>query len=131
MTRAQEIKVDWKDEFVSVEHMLLAVLDDTKFGTQLLKEASLDKPRLEAAIKEIRGSNRVTDQVCLSTYVYSYSVHSSLNLFTAIQDTSSAIKPCYLEVLSGRSGVAVSMFGCCLHSTCTYTGSDCGIEPGW
>ena len=63
VTRAQEIKADWKDEFVSVEHMLLAFLDDAKFGTNLLKGASLDKAKIEAAVKEIRGSNRVTDQV--------------------------------------------------------------------
>ena len=63
VTRAQDIKADWKDEFVSVEHMLLAFLDDAKFGTNLLKGANLDKTKLEAAVKEIRGSNRVTDQV--------------------------------------------------------------------
>ncbi len=64
VTRAQEVKADWRDEFVSVEHMLLAFVDDTKFGTQLLKDANLDKAKIEAAVKEIRGSNRVTDQVC-------------------------------------------------------------------
>lgn len=63
VTRAQEVKADWRDEFVSVEHMLLAFVDDTKFGTQLLKDANLDKTKIEAAVKEIRGSNRVTDQV--------------------------------------------------------------------
>lgn len=65
VTRAQDIKADWKDEFVSVEHMLLAFLDDAKFGTNLLKGANLDKAKLEAAVKEIRGSNRVTDQVAV------------------------------------------------------------------
>ena len=63
VTRAQEVKADWRDEFVSVEHMLLAFVDDTKFGTELLKGANLDKAKLEEAVKEIRGSNRVTDQV--------------------------------------------------------------------
>lgn len=66
VTRAQDIKADWRDEFVSVEHMLLAFLDDAKFGTNLLKGANLDKAKLEAAVKEIRGSNRVTDQVGLT-----------------------------------------------------------------
>ena len=63
VTRAQEIKANWRDEFVSVEHMLLAFFDDAKFGTGLLKDAGLDKPKIESAVKEIRGSNRVTDQV--------------------------------------------------------------------
>ena len=72
VSRAQEIKADWKDEYVSVEHMLLAFLDDAKFGTKLLKDANLDKAKLDAAIKEIRGSNRVTDQVlCSSPFVRS------------------------------------------------------------
>ena len=66
VSRAQEIKAEWKDEYVSVEHMLLAFLDDAKFGTKLLKDANLDKAKLDAAIKEIRGSNRVTDQVLSS-----------------------------------------------------------------
>ena len=63
VTRAQDIKADWKDDFVSVEHMVLAFVDDTKFGAKLLKDANLDKAKLEAAIKEIRGNNKVTDQV--------------------------------------------------------------------
>lgn len=67
VTRAQDIKADWKDEFVSVEHMLLAFLDDAKFGTNLLKGANLDRAKLEAAVKEVRGSNRVTDQVCCAS----------------------------------------------------------------
>ena len=68
VTRAQEVKSEWRDEFVSVEHMLLAFVDDTKFGTQLLKDANLDKAKIEAAVKDIRGSNRVTDQVTHSLY---------------------------------------------------------------
>lgn len=65
VTRAQEIKADWKDEFVSVEHMLLAFVDDTKFGKDVVfnKSSDLDRAKLEAAVKDIRGTNRVTDQV--------------------------------------------------------------------
>lgn len=65
VTRAQEIKADWKDEFVSVEHMLLAFVDDTKFGKDVIfnKSSDLDRAKLEAAVKDIRGTNRVTDQV--------------------------------------------------------------------
>lgn len=65
VTRAQECKADWKDEFVSVEHMLLAFVDDTRFGQEVIfnKSSDLTKAKLESAIKEIRGTNRVTDQV--------------------------------------------------------------------
>ena len=64
VTRSQEFKSDWKDEFVSVEHLLLALAEDQRFGQNLLKSANLDKKALEKAIKDVRGSNRVTDQVC-------------------------------------------------------------------
>ena len=62
VSRAQEQRTQWKDSHVSVEHLVLAFLDDTRFGAQLLKNAGLDLATLSKAIKEIRGSNRVTDQ---------------------------------------------------------------------
>ncbi len=67
VTRSQDFKTEWKDEFVSVEHLLLALAEDQRFGQNLLKSANLDKKSLEKAIKDVRGSNRVTDQVCLLT----------------------------------------------------------------
>ena len=66
VTKAMELKVKWKDEFVSVEHLVLAFLDDMRFGQNLLKDERLDAAKLEKAIKDIRGSNRVTDQVSLA-----------------------------------------------------------------
>jgi len=63
VTRAQTIKEQWKDKFVSVEHLVLAYLDDARFGQRILKEEGLDYDRLANAIKEVRGSNAVTDQV--------------------------------------------------------------------
>lgn len=70
VTRAQEVKADWKDEYVSVEHMLLAFVDDTKFGREVIfnKSSDLDRAKLEAAVKDIRGTNRVTDQVSRAVY---------------------------------------------------------------
>ena len=112
VTRAQEIKADWQDEFVSVEHMLLAFLDDTKFGTQLLKDVNLDKAKLEAAIKEIRGSNRVTDQVCSFTHITCCTYHmlaqwKAMASYTHIMCTvychSKLYIPCSL--VKGRSTV--------------------------
>ena len=65
VTRAQEVKAEWRDEFVSIEHLLLAFVDDTKFGQEAIfnKSSDLDRAKLEAAVKDIRGTNRVTDQV--------------------------------------------------------------------
>ena len=63
VTRAQELKTEWKDKYVSVEHLVLGFLEDMRFGHKLLQGEQLDAKKLEKAIKEIRGSNRVTDQV--------------------------------------------------------------------
>ncbi|KAK9844153.1 hypothetical protein WJX81_006180 [Elliptochloris bilobata] len=62
ITAAEAVKAKWGDDFVSVEHMVLAFEDDARFGRQLLREEGLDTPKLEEAIKAIRGGNRVTDQ---------------------------------------------------------------------
>ena len=64
VTRSQDFKTQWKDEFVSVEHLLLALAEDQRFGQNLLKSAGMTSKNLEKVIKEVRGSNRVTDQVC-------------------------------------------------------------------
>ncbi|MBX7131865.1 MAG: ATP-dependent chaperone ClpB [Fimbriimonadaceae bacterium] len=50
-----------KDDYVSTEHMLLAILDDKGAAGRLLKAAGVTKDSLEAAIDDIRGGRRVTD----------------------------------------------------------------------
>ena len=77
VTRAQEFKSKWKDEFVSVEHLLQALAEDQRFGQNLLKNANIDMKGLEMAIKDVRGSNRVTDQVGRTAYKL---VHSLLRI---------------------------------------------------
>ena len=52
--RAQEVKAGMKDEFVSVEHLLSAFVDDARFGQRLLEDANLTRSKLEAAVKEAR-----------------------------------------------------------------------------
>ncbi|MFC0542608.1 ATP-dependent chaperone ClpB [Kutzneria chonburiensis] len=48
-----------KDSYVSVEHLLLALLDDGPAG-RLLADAGLTRDRFLAALTEIRGNQRVT-----------------------------------------------------------------------
>ena len=62
ITAAEAVKAKWGDDFVSVEHMVLAFEDDARFGRQLLRNEGLDSAKLDEAIKAIRGGNRVTDQ---------------------------------------------------------------------
>ncbi len=51
-----------KDEFISVEHFLLAVADSKSTAGDLLRNDGVTKQALEQALKEVRGSQRVTDQ---------------------------------------------------------------------
>jgi ATP-dependent Clp protease ATP-binding subunit ClpB len=49
------------DEYVSTEHLLLAMLDDGAFTGQQLKRAGLTRDRVLEALRDIRGNQRVTD----------------------------------------------------------------------
>jgi ATP-dependent Clp protease ATP-binding subunit ClpB len=51
-----------KDEYVSVEHLLLAMLPDRGPVGSALKDAGLTKSRVLSALQEVRGSTRVTNQ---------------------------------------------------------------------
>lgn len=58
MLRSTASLPTFKDEFVSVEHLLLALLQGTDHAAKLLKDAGLTEKGLIAAIKELRkGSN--------------------------------------------------------------------------
>ncbi|HEX6262130.1 MAG TPA: ATP-dependent chaperone ClpB [Actinomycetota bacterium] len=50
------------DEYVSTEHLLLAMLGDQGPLGELLRELGLDRDRLLAALAEVRGRQRVTDE---------------------------------------------------------------------
>ena len=51
-----------QDEYISLEHILLATLRKGKEAARLLREAGADADRLLLALKELRGNQRVTDQ---------------------------------------------------------------------
>ena len=51
-----------KDEYVSTEHILMAVSADSGPAGRILKKSGLTRERLLGSLKEIRGSQRVTDQ---------------------------------------------------------------------
>jgi ATP-dependent Clp protease ATP-binding subunit ClpB len=59
-----------KDEYVSVEHVLLAMLDsgnDTNVG-RLLREHGLERDRLLEILTEVRGAQRVTSATPEGSY---------------------------------------------------------------
>src|SRR5262245_53955334 len=57
-----------KDEYVSVEHLLLAMTDDTGAAGKTLKEFGVSRDRLLKALQEVRGNQRVTTQNPEETY---------------------------------------------------------------
>ncbi|GIU75441.1 MAG: chaperone protein ClpB 1 [Bryobacteraceae bacterium] len=57
-----------KDDFISVEHLLLALQQGDGLAGQLFRENGVTRERLEQAIREVRGSQRVTTQNPEATY---------------------------------------------------------------
>ncbi len=50
------------DEFISIEHIMLSLVDKAVDAAQLIKAFGIKKDTLLTALKDIRGSQRVTDQ---------------------------------------------------------------------
>ena len=59
---ADDAREALKDDYLSVEHFLLGSLKGDSPAGKLLKEAGLDEKKAKAAIDEIRGSQKVTDE---------------------------------------------------------------------
>jgi len=62
LDRAQEEAKTFKDDYVSVEHILLAMITGSGAESKLLKGAGLDREKIMKALTEVRGNQRVTDQ---------------------------------------------------------------------
>ena len=59
---ADKVRGKMGDDFLSVEHFLLGSLDADSPAGKMLKGAGLDRGKVDAALKDIRGSQKVTDQ---------------------------------------------------------------------
>ncbi|MDQ6932256.1 MAG: ATP-dependent chaperone ClpB [Candidatus Eremiobacteraeota bacterium] len=57
-----------QDDYVSVEHLLLALVASSGPGGQVLKNAGLSRDRLLTALRAVRGNQRVTTQNPEGTY---------------------------------------------------------------
>lgn len=60
LLRAKESARDLKDDYVSVEHLFLAMVDERGAAGSLLRERGLNRERVLVALKKIRGHQRVT-----------------------------------------------------------------------
>ncbi|CAM4279312.1 ATP-dependent Clp protease ATP-binding subunit ClpB [Pedobacter westerhofensis] len=68
LQKAQSYLKEFKDEFVSVEHVLLGLLAVNDNTAKLLKDQGVTEKDLKKAIAALRGDNRVTDQNAEATY---------------------------------------------------------------
>ncbi len=69
--KADEWKIEWEDDFLSIEHILLALFHQNSTTHQLKKLSdtyNLNEARLLQAIQEIRGNQKVTSKEPESTY---------------------------------------------------------------
>ncbi len=69
LTEAEAIAERMKDEYVSVEHLLLALVEKPDSGVAgMLKSFGVEKNKLLAVLQDIRGNQRVTSQNPEETY---------------------------------------------------------------
>src|SRR5579859_4394003 len=68
LTQAEEEAKRLKDDYVSVEHVLLAATDDAGVTGKMFREFGITRERLMRALQEVRGSQRVTTQNPEATY---------------------------------------------------------------
>jgi ATP-dependent Clp protease ATP-binding subunit ClpB len=57
-----------KDEYISVEHLLLAIIDEGGPASRALKTAGATRDRIQKALVQVRGHQRVTSQNPEATY---------------------------------------------------------------
>ncbi len=62
LDRADKYKKDYGDEYISIEHLILAYPGDSRFGKALFQELGLSDAKLKQVIQDIRGTQKVTDQ---------------------------------------------------------------------
>lgn len=69
LTKAEKIASDFKDEYVSVEHLYLAILDSNNQEVgRLITKYGINKDEFMKALTMVRGNQRVTSQNPEDTY---------------------------------------------------------------
>jgi len=68
LTLAEDEARRLKDEYISVEHLLLAALEDNGPTGRILKTFGLDRDQLMKALQQVRGTQRVTSPNPEATY---------------------------------------------------------------
>ena len=68
LQQAEKELREFKDEFIAVEHLLLAILQTKDKVSSFMKDAGFERTALIKAIKELRGGSSVTDQNAEAKY---------------------------------------------------------------
>jgi len=68
LNEAEIIAKKMNDEFVSIEHLILAIFDSKSKAAQILKDQGVTGKGLKAAIEELRKGERVTSASAEETY---------------------------------------------------------------
>ena len=68
LAQAEDEAKKLKDDYVSVEHLLLTMTDDMGATGRIFRELGVTRERLMQALQEVRGSQRVTSQNPEATY---------------------------------------------------------------
>ena len=66
--KAQKAADDWGDEYISSEHLLIAMMEDNSEVSKLLKSNGVQKERLLSILQDVRGSHKVDDPNAESRY---------------------------------------------------------------
>ncbi len=62
LDRAEKFRQEFEDDYISIEHILLGYAQDERFGKTIFREFGLTENKLKDIIKEVRGTQKVTDQ---------------------------------------------------------------------
>jgi len=66
--KAADFAGKMEDQFVSIEHLLLGILDEKNSVSKMMKDAGISLNQLQAAIKDLRKGEKVTSQTAEETY---------------------------------------------------------------
>ncbi len=68
LEKSDQIKGTYTDNYISVEHLLIALANDDRCGKNLLNEVNASTESIKSAISKIRGKSKVTTQNSEETY---------------------------------------------------------------
>ena len=68
LDKAAQLRDQFSDSYIAIEHLLLALAEDDRCGRQLLQQVGLDATKLKEAVAAVRGNQTVSDQNPEGTY---------------------------------------------------------------